>query len=101
MNWIPAIEVESAHGTREVQLTTHHLMNRVIFLTEEIEFIKTILRAMQGQCEYPETDTSRKLGIMVNMLFPHGQTGSISDLKRLYRKGYQELNVQNVKNTLD
>ncbi len=37
MNWIPAIEVESAQGTREVCLTTRHLMNRVIFLNGSID----------------------------------------------------------------
>ncbi len=37
MNWIPAIEVESAHGTREVMLTTRHLMNRIIFLNGNID----------------------------------------------------------------
>ena len=37
MNWIPSIEVESAHGTREVSLTTRHLMNRNIFLTGSID----------------------------------------------------------------
>ena len=35
--WIPAIEVESAHGTREVCLTTRHLMNRMIFLNGSID----------------------------------------------------------------
>lgn len=34
--WTPSIEVESAHGTREVSLTTRHLMNRCIFLTGSI-----------------------------------------------------------------
>lgn len=32
----PSIEVESAHGTREVSLSTRHLSNRMIFLTGEI-----------------------------------------------------------------
>ncbi len=36
-NWTPAIEVESAHGTREVSLTTRHLMNRIIFLNGSID----------------------------------------------------------------
>lgn len=31
--WIPAVEVESAHGIREVSLRTRHLMDRRIFLT--------------------------------------------------------------------
>lgn len=35
-NWVPSIEVESVHGTREVSLTTRHLMNRNIFLNGEI-----------------------------------------------------------------
>ena len=37
MKWIPSIEVESAHGTREVSLTTRHLMNRNIFLNGTID----------------------------------------------------------------
>ncbi len=34
--WIPSIEVESAHGTREVSLATRHLMKRSVFLNGEI-----------------------------------------------------------------
>ena len=34
---IPAIEVESAHGTREVSLATRHLMNRRLFISGEID----------------------------------------------------------------
>ncbi len=37
MNWIPSIEVESASGTREVSLTTRHLMNRIIFINGKID----------------------------------------------------------------
>lgn len=37
MKWIPSIEVESAHGTREVSLATRHLMNRTIFLNGSID----------------------------------------------------------------
>ena len=37
MKWTPAVEVESAHGTREVSLTTRHLMNRTIFLNGSID----------------------------------------------------------------
>lgn len=36
MRDIPCIETESAYGTREVKLSTIHLMNRKIFLTGEI-----------------------------------------------------------------
>lgn len=31
--WIPVVEVESAHGIREVSLRIRHLMDRRIFLT--------------------------------------------------------------------
>ena len=37
MKWTPSVEVESAHGTREVSLTTRHLMNRTIFLNGSID----------------------------------------------------------------
>ena len=37
MRWIPSVEVESAQGTREVSLTTRHLMNRNVFLTGSID----------------------------------------------------------------
>ena len=36
MAWNPSIEVESAHGVREVFLETRHLMNRILFLKGEI-----------------------------------------------------------------
>ena len=32
MSWIPSTEIESARGTREVSLRTHHLTKRRIFL---------------------------------------------------------------------
>ena len=34
--WEPCIEVESAHGVREISLSTAHLMNRIMFLKGEI-----------------------------------------------------------------
>ena len=37
MKWFPTIEVESAHGTRELSLTTRHLMNRCVFLNGNID----------------------------------------------------------------
>lgn len=33
----PSVEVEGAHGTREVSLSTRHFMNRCIFLNGEID----------------------------------------------------------------
>lgn len=35
--WFPSIEVESAHGVREVSLLTRHLMNRTLFLNGKID----------------------------------------------------------------
>ena len=35
--WTPSIEVESVNGTREVSLTTRHLMNRNVFLQGTID----------------------------------------------------------------
>ncbi len=35
--YIPAIEVESVHGTREVALNTRHLMNRRLFINGDID----------------------------------------------------------------
>ena len=36
-HWIPYIEVESAQGIREINLSTRHLMKRRIFLNGEID----------------------------------------------------------------
>lgn len=56
--WTPTIEVEGAHGTREISLRTRHLMDRKIFLTGSIDedmadsFLSQILY-LEGQ-ENPE-----------------------------------------------
>ncbi|MBQ8040359.1 MAG: ATP-dependent Clp protease proteolytic subunit, partial [Lachnospiraceae bacterium] len=34
--WIPTIEEESCHGTKEINLQTKHFTNRKIFLTGEV-----------------------------------------------------------------
>lgn len=36
LNWMPAVEVESSNGIREVSLRTKHLTNRKLFLTGEV-----------------------------------------------------------------
>ena len=64
MNWIPAIEVESAHGTREVQLTTHHLMNRVIFLTGDID--TDMANGFLSQLLYLEQEPDKPVTIYIN-----------------------------------
>ena len=64
MNWIPSIEVESAHGTREVSLATRHLMNRNIFLTGEIngEMANNFL----SQFLYLEQESEEPITIYIN-----------------------------------
>ena len=55
--YIPQIEVESAHGTREVALNTRHLMNRRLFINGEIDadlandFLSEFLFLEQGPDE--------------------------------------------------
>lgn len=58
--WTPSIEIESAHGTREVSLKTEHLINRKLFIDGEInsqsanEFLLQMLYFIQEK-EKPVT----------------------------------------------
>lgn len=62
--WIPSIEVESAHGTREVSLTTRHLMNRNIFLTGSID--ADMANNYLSQFLYLESESNEPITIYVN-----------------------------------
>lgn len=64
MNWIPSIEVESAHGTREVALTTRHLMNRNIFLTGSID--SEMANNFLSQFLYLEQESDEPVTIYIN-----------------------------------
>ncbi len=66
LGWIPAVEVESAHGTREVSLATRHLMNRRIFLTGDItaDMANTFL----AQLMYLESEGEGPVTIYINSL---------------------------------
>ncbi len=66
LGWIPAVEVESAHGTREVSLATRHLMNRTIFLTGDItaDMANTFL----AQLMYLESEGEGPVTIYINSL---------------------------------
>ncbi|MCR5595755.1 MAG: ATP-dependent Clp protease proteolytic subunit [Lachnospiraceae bacterium] len=64
MNWIPSIEVESAHGTREVSLTTRHLMNRNLFLTGSID--SEMADNFLSQLLYLEQDPTKPVTIYIN-----------------------------------
>ena len=62
--WNPMIEVESAHGTREVSLHTRHLMNRSIFLSGSID--AEMANAFLSQLLYLEQDSADPITIYVN-----------------------------------
>lgn len=62
--WMPTIEVEGAHGTREVTLNTRHLMNRCIFLTGSIDAI--MANAFLSQLLYLEGESDDPITIYIN-----------------------------------
>ena len=64
MNWIPSVEVESAYGTREVSLTTRHLMNRMIFLTGAID--GEMANNFLSQFIYLEQESDEPVTIYIN-----------------------------------
>ncbi len=64
MRTIPAIEVESAHGTREVSLATRHLMNRRIFLTGKID--GDMANQFLSELLYLEEESDRPVTIFIN-----------------------------------
>ncbi len=66
LSWIPAVEVESAHGTREVSLATRHLMNRKIFLTGEIT--AEVANSFLAQLLYLESEGNGPVTIYINSL---------------------------------
>lgn len=62
--WNPSIEVESAHGTREVSLNARHLMNRCIFLTGSID--SEMANAFLSQLLFLEEESTEPITIYVN-----------------------------------
>lgn len=62
--WNPTIEVESAHGTREVSLNTRHLMKRCIFLTGPID--AEMANAFLSQLLFLEQESKDSITIYVN-----------------------------------
>ena len=62
--WIPSIEVETSHGVREVALTTRHLMNRVLFLTGEIN--QELANHFLSQFLYLEQEPDKPVTIYIN-----------------------------------
>lgn len=70
--WIPSIEVESAHGTREVSLTTRHLMSRNIFLNGSID--SEMANDFLSQFMYLENESEDPVTIYINS--PGGEVNS-------------------------
>lgn len=62
--WAPSIEVESAHGTREVSLSTRHLMNRKIFLHGSIN--AEMANDFLSQFLYLESESQEPITIYIN-----------------------------------
>lgn len=60
----PSIEVESAHGVREVSLDTRHLMNRRIFLNGEIN--EDTANDFLSQMLYLEQESNDPITIYIN-----------------------------------
>lgn len=60
----PTIEVESAHGVREVSLDTRHLMNRRIFIHGEIN--EESANDFLSQMLYLEEESSEPINIYIN-----------------------------------
>ncbi len=68
----PMIEVESANGTREVLLSTRHLMNRCIFLTGSIDAY--VANAFLSQLLYLEKESNEPVTVYINS--PGGEVNS-------------------------
>jgi ATP-dependent Clp protease protease subunit len=64
MSWIPSIEVESAHGTREVSLATSHFMNRKLFLSGSID--AEMANQFLSQFLYLEQESDEPVTIYIN-----------------------------------
>lgn len=64
MLWNPTIEVESAHGTREILLNTRHLMNRNIFLNGEID--EAMANSVLSQFLFLEQESNEPITMYVN-----------------------------------
>lgn len=60
----PSIEVENAHGVREVSLDTRHLMNRRIFINGEIN--ENTANDFLSQMLYLEQESSDPITIYIN-----------------------------------
>ncbi len=61
---IPMIEVESSHGTREIALNTHHLMNGIIFINGSID--RETANDFISQLLYLEENFDKPVNVYIN-----------------------------------
>lgn len=64
--WEPSVEVESAHGTREILLHTRHFMDRILFLSGSID--SDMANSFLSQLLYLEKEPDRPVTIYINSL---------------------------------
>ena len=87
--WIPAIEVESANGTREVGLGTRHLMNRRLFITGEIN--SEMANDFLSQFLFLEEESDEPITIYVNS--PGGEVNAGLMIYDIIRQSKLKINM--------
>ncbi len=89
VNYIPAIEVESSNGTREVCLSTRHLMNRRLFITGEIN--ADLANDFLSEFLYLEQDGDDPVTIYVNS--PGGEISAGLMIYDIIQASSMEINI--------
>ena len=62
--WIPSVEVESSHGTREISLATRHLGKRIVFLNGEIH--EEMANSIMMQLMYLQSESDDPIRLYIN-----------------------------------
>lgn len=62
--WVPHVEVESAYGTREMDLYTRQLMERNVFLQGKID--EFMANSIANQLMYLQSEGSEPINIFIN-----------------------------------
>ncbi len=87
--YIPAIEVESAHGTREVALNTRHLMNRRLFINGEID--GDLANDFLSEFLYLEQESDNPVTIYINS--PGGEVNAGLMIYDIIQESKLKINV--------
>ncbi len=88
-NWNPSIEVESAHGVREVSLLTRHLMDRRIFLSGDIN--SDMANQFFSQLLYLQQASQKAITIFINS--PGGEISAGLMIYDAIQNSSQEINL--------